>query len=325
HYSKAIKLYGTTDNVNTQYTERLHIDLAKDAYAASNRKDEFSQMTIWVERKEKMMRHSQFIEWRQQGCPVDEGKEWSPPGLEVSRKLHMARHPSVRAVSFEALAANYGAPLFRTALARYVALVNEPNLTTNQVEYRIWRLRIPFKKVPVWHRIKFQQLNPQNGEASTADSIHAWPAKKGSRGGLIPGRFDTALVDDGSGRETGINGFRVARIRVVFSLPTSSHLTLFGVEHHTGVPQHLAYIEWFSVFRAPERHHGLHKISPLKDPDGNGICSIVPLSTIRRSVHLYPKFGPVAPPEWTSNNVLDLCDTFFVNIFTDRHLYRLVC
>ena len=32
HYVSAIKLYGTTDNYNTEYTERLHCDLAKDAY-----------------------------------------------------------------------------------------------------------------------------------------------------------------------------------------------------------------------------------------------------------------------------------------------------
>ncbi|KAH9020914.1 hypothetical protein EDB84DRAFT_1441645 [Lactarius hengduanensis] len=38
HYVDLIKLYGTTDNFNTENTERLHIDLAKDAYAATNHK-----------------------------------------------------------------------------------------------------------------------------------------------------------------------------------------------------------------------------------------------------------------------------------------------
>ncbi|TEB31128.1 hypothetical protein FA13DRAFT_1791834 [Coprinellus micaceus] len=39
HYVRLIKLFGTTDNFNTEYTERLHIDLAKDAYEATNHKD----------------------------------------------------------------------------------------------------------------------------------------------------------------------------------------------------------------------------------------------------------------------------------------------
>jgi len=46
HYVELIKMFSTTDNFNTQYTEHLHIDLAKDVYAATNRKDEFGQMTI---------------------------------------------------------------------------------------------------------------------------------------------------------------------------------------------------------------------------------------------------------------------------------------
>ncbi|KAJ7860220.1 hypothetical protein B0H14DRAFT_3084863 [Mycena olivaceomarginata] len=46
HYLMTIKLFGTTDNYNTEYTERLHIDFAKDAYRATNRKDEYTQMTF---------------------------------------------------------------------------------------------------------------------------------------------------------------------------------------------------------------------------------------------------------------------------------------
>ena len=45
HYHQFVQLYGTADNFNTEYTERLHIDLAKDAYASTNFKDEFPQMT----------------------------------------------------------------------------------------------------------------------------------------------------------------------------------------------------------------------------------------------------------------------------------------
>ena len=49
HYTSSIRLFGTTDNYNTEHTERLHIDLAKDAYAATNCKDELAQMVVWLE------------------------------------------------------------------------------------------------------------------------------------------------------------------------------------------------------------------------------------------------------------------------------------
>ncbi|TBU36028.1 hypothetical protein BD309DRAFT_1029980 [Dichomitus squalens] len=41
HYVRCIKLYGTTDNYNMETSERLHIDFAKDAYRATNHRDEF--------------------------------------------------------------------------------------------------------------------------------------------------------------------------------------------------------------------------------------------------------------------------------------------
>ncbi len=49
HYRELIETFGTTNNYNTEYTERLHIDLAKDAYHATNFKDEYPQMTAWLD------------------------------------------------------------------------------------------------------------------------------------------------------------------------------------------------------------------------------------------------------------------------------------
>ena len=63
HYRRSIKLFGTTDNYDTQHSEHLHIDFAKEAYWATNRKDELSQMMIWMERKEKMEWHEAYINW----------------------------------------------------------------------------------------------------------------------------------------------------------------------------------------------------------------------------------------------------------------------
>jgi hypothetical protein len=71
HYESSIRLFGMTDNYNTERSEHLHIDLAKDAYRATNHKDEYSQMTIWLEHQEKIEQHHEFISWRQQGTQSD--------------------------------------------------------------------------------------------------------------------------------------------------------------------------------------------------------------------------------------------------------------
>lgn len=116
-------------------------------------------------------------------------------------------------------------------------------------------------------------------------------------------------------------GYRVAQVRVIFSIPSSAIPTLFSPG--LSPPKHLAYIEWFSPFTTPEPHHGMYKINrSLKD--GDRIASIIPIANIRRSIHLLPKFGPVAPPEWKSSNVLDMASHFFVNSMTDRHIYATV-
>ncbi|KAF9050918.1 hypothetical protein BDP27DRAFT_1167730, partial [Rhodocollybia butyracea] len=55
HYVDSIKWLGPTDNYNTEAFERLHIDMAKEAWDATNKRDHFPQMTQWLSRQEKMM------------------------------------------------------------------------------------------------------------------------------------------------------------------------------------------------------------------------------------------------------------------------------
>ncbi|KAF8811590.1 hypothetical protein BYT27DRAFT_7231651 [Phlegmacium glaucopus] len=284
HYVEYIKLYGTLDNFNTEYTERLHIDLAKDAYAATNHKDEFTQMTIWLERKEKILWHRQYVEWQLEGCPCPPHVEWTPPGLELDRALKLTKHPSLWAVPLNVLVTKYGATHFRTALARFIALSNDPDLTRAQLERKLWGIRMPFTKVAVWHRIKFMRTDP-----STL-------TREDSHGKLIPSRFDTGLINDGTGEDIGLDGYHIGRIRVVFSIPKRALPIVFT--DGTEVPEHLAYVEWYTPLPDnPEPNHLLYKVSPQKDRDGTHICSIIPLANIRRSVHLFPKYLVCSHPQ----------------------------
>ncbi|KAF8810314.1 hypothetical protein BYT27DRAFT_7209578 [Phlegmacium glaucopus] len=328
HYARSIKLFGTTDNFNTEYTERLHIDLAKDAYDATNHKDEFPQMTRWLERKEKMARHAKFIWWKTDVSTgrLPDVKEWLPPGLDLDRSLKMAKSPTVYSVPLDRIqaGASYGAINFMAALARFVVLRNYPTMTSkNDLEREIANIRLPCRNLPVWHRIKYLRTDPVTGVTLTADAIHAQPARRDGRDRPIPARFDTVLINDGMGTEAGVKGRRVARVRVVFSLSekVAERLFLPGVR----VPRHLAYVEWFSPFsNAPDPNHRMYKVTRSLSSDGSPLSSIVPVANIFRSVHLLPKFGPVAPVEWTSSNVMDKCNTFFLNSFTDKHLYRVL-
>jgi hypothetical protein len=48
HYADMIWSHGTTNGYNTKMSEHLHIDYAKNAYRASNKREYVEQMTMWL-------------------------------------------------------------------------------------------------------------------------------------------------------------------------------------------------------------------------------------------------------------------------------------
>ena len=88
------------------------------------------------------------------------------------------------------------------------------------------------------------------------------------------------------------------------------------------VSTYFAYIEYFTHFRQRSPHHGLYSIRRKLDRNGDPVASIIPLGNVQRSVHLFPSFGRQIPKDWNSGNIMDLCSTFFVNSFSDRHAYH---
>ena len=216
HYIHSIKNFGTIENYNTEYTERLHIDLTKDAYRATNHKDEYIQMTTWLERKEKIVRHGKYIDWRRSNAVIGStliNHKSALPEITPGRVLKMARHPSIRAVTLDSIVTDYGATYFHAALARYVAITCNPHFTRRaQVERAAPGICFYFSKLPVYHKIKFCATFSNSivdGGSKTLDSIHARPARNDKRRQrlTIPGRFDTVLVWNGrSDRERGVSG-----------------------------------------------------------------------------------------------------------------------
>jgi Plavaka transposase len=192
HYKSSITLFGTTDNYNTEQSERLHIDMAKNAYRASNRKDEYPQMTAWLERREKMHTHAAFIRWRQHNdrAPTRDLVPMAPPKAQL-RHHKMTKHPTLKAVSFETLAEQYGASEFQDALADYIARINHPGASAATLRARASDTLIPFRTVPVFHRIKFTSAS---NISEIVDSVVIRPEQIDTRGRIVPPRFDTVLV-----------------------------------------------------------------------------------------------------------------------------------
>ncbi|KAI0055018.1 hypothetical protein BV25DRAFT_1816215 [Artomyces pyxidatus] len=342
HYAPSIRLFGTTDNYNTEASERLHIDYAKDAYRSTNHKDAYPQMTKWLERKEKVLAHEKFVGWRiteaeraRNAHPVPStagtlvpartstapASTTTPTALSHPR-IHIARYPNVKSAKFKDLRDHYGAVDFEPALYNFIMQLRNPHITTRQLSRQhIEDKTLPFRSVAAYHNIKIWNRDPQEREQApdTRDSVHVRPAYKDTRGRAVPGRFDTVLVDMGDGGESGVEGYRVAQVRAVFSLAIRARRAVLPDD--VDAPRHMAYVEWFVPFQdAAEDNHEMYRLTRMLK-DGRRVASVIPVANIRRSVHLFPKFGPVAPREWTSYNVLELCDVFYVNCFLDHHTY----
>ncbi|KAI0653229.1 hypothetical protein C8Q70DRAFT_1059466, partial [Cubamyces menziesii] len=220
HYILSILLFGTTNNYDTQYTERLHIDFAKDTYRASNHKDELPQMMTWLERREKILRHEIFIQWRlaqQDSCDESDTESTQqayrpdarrqqvalPPILQKGLQLPLTRikitcHPSVKALTFERAVHTYGAGQLHDALTRFIVQYNDPRLAPAEVCHRAALVYMRFRSFPAFHRLKFilEDAQALGVMEDTHDTAHARPQRTDLWGRLVPGHFDTVLVNE---------------------------------------------------------------------------------------------------------------------------------
>ncbi|KAG2126326.1 uncharacterized protein EDB93DRAFT_1243842 [Suillus bovinus] len=276
------------DNYNTDHTERLHIDYAKDTYHATNHKDEFVQMTWWLKCKEKIPRHDKYVIWRLAG---------DVEYMTFCQLQTMPKHPTAKAVTIDKLVDDYSATLFCEALSRYIMQLRHAK-NPNPLHARALEIK--------WVSI---DARGHGNTTITLNSVYARPQQR-SGSGPLPCCSDTVLVNLGGNTEAisaGIETFHIGQVRAVFSLPLKSLLLLFPPT--VQVPSHLAYIKWFLPFPlAPDQHHGLYKVS-CSLLGGAKLASIVPLSKIVRSAHLLLNF------------VLDDCITFWLNLYVDRYTF----
>ena len=228
----------------------------------------------------------------------------------------MTKHPTRKAVSFDLIEANYKASMFRYALSHYVLKQQNPTYPYNEIENMISDFHLHFDAVSVYHKARFWLGDRETHQlqSNEYDVVHSRPARM-EKDKEIPARFDTVLVNSGNGAYIGVKDHRIARVKVIFALSSSVIKATFPA--HVQIPKYLAYVEWFSSFSSsPDNDNMLYKIQKVTYQD-RPVASIIPLYNIVRSVHLFPKFPVPIPEDWSSTNILDECETFYVNSFSD--------
>jgi hypothetical protein len=102
----------------------------KDAYHATNQKDKYTQMTIWLERKEKILEHEHLIQWQLSKSTTHPSPphEWVTLGLSIEQTIHTSQCPSARYMSLDELTTKYGATYFHEAFSCFVTLSHYPSM-----------------------------------------------------------------------------------------------------------------------------------------------------------------------------------------------------
>jgi len=194
HYMESIKLFGTTDNYNTEMFERLHIDFAKHGWRTSNFCDEFPQMVSWLSWQEKITSFDTYILYAEKG-PQD-----SPTIIRLSEKVpvKLAKYPNQAGKSIYAIETTHQAPGFSQNLKEYLNHFLSRR-TSNQAAHTY---PLPFSKLNVFHQFKFSPHALQD-EEDESDVVKAIPISSK----LPSGRFDPVVVlqtDDAEA--TGMTG-----------------------------------------------------------------------------------------------------------------------
>ncbi|KAG1787961.1 uncharacterized protein HD556DRAFT_1245932 [Suillus plorans] len=189
-----------------------------------------------------------------------------------------------------------------------------------QVSGQLRYMNLPFSHIDIYHGFKFCLDSLGNDvdfdQMEEADIVKAQPPISQKAG-----CFDTVVVMVDSDCEcTGLKGTRIGRLKVIFRLPQQ----VYGSVQPAWTKDPLAYVEWYAPLKpAAEDYYELYTVKkPLLSLDGSLPGRVISLSSIRQTCQLVPNFGRTVPIDWTSDNVLDKCDSFLLNCFTSKYAYQ---
>ncbi|KAG1876864.1 hypothetical protein C8R48DRAFT_745419 [Suillus tomentosus] len=227
HYVQSNSLFGTTNGFNTELPEQLHIDFAKEAHCASNKRDYKEQMAQWLQRQEVILLCSSYLEWllQRSRLPTVTSHSDSDSEIEDLQTQPCSTVPANMAPTVHSLAKRPARP--RQSIQH---LVTVHSATMFLQAFRCFlQKHIPHNKIvndsqKQWHIRAIPEVCPGPGQKPGA-----------------PAQFDMALISD---------DLRVAQVRIIFMLPHQ-----FGTYSQT-----LAYVEWFTPLRDPDPSSGLHQV-----------------------------------------------------------------
>ncbi|KAF7323509.1 hypothetical protein MKEN_00570500 [Mycena kentingensis (nom. inval.)] len=276
HTAPSIRSRGTADGFNTEHFERLHIDLAKNGYRASNRRDYTRQMTRWLTRQEAVHHFSRYLESAVPGYrpghgfvpsaaaaaesvedeeeEAEEEEEMTEEEQEHRTTYTIAKRPAYANLSAEVIETRFGVRDFLYYVEEFIEKRDIPQLTPLSTTSRFHGFKQATLHLPSFRAAPSHSLDTIHAILPTAGSLSNAGIKRGSAA-----KFSTVLVRVGehNWKEGPLSGLRAAHIKLIFRLPEE----VADLEHP------LVYVHWFTPFRADpsrdfETPSGFNRVAP---------------------------------------------------------------
>jgi hypothetical protein len=203
HYIHSIRMFGTTDNYNTEMFERFHIDFCKEGWYASNKREEKPQMTTWLSRREKVSSFESYLKMTFEEEEDDEDTAFTHSKL-TDQRIILRKHPNRSKQDINDIMDSHHCPGFEKELRSYLNQKNATALTRAQ----LLDAPLPFTSLDVFHSFRFS-LHPPTGSDDIdfsdeqRDAVKARPKFKGQQ----DARFDTIIVmENDECQSTGLKG-----------------------------------------------------------------------------------------------------------------------
>ncbi|KAK7025954.1 hypothetical protein VNI00_015869 [Paramarasmius palmivorus] len=233
HYVPMIRSHGVAIGFNSEWSERLHIDFAKEAYRASSKKDYTKQMAKWLDRREAIHNFERFLSWaldeeisdiggedseedetvdmeeqfKETADAVEENCSTLPSTMTRVDARGIALHPRESFCSFakrpplhlsiDTLESQYGCDRFVYCLEAFLV---ERNMRAQDY----WNTKPGFYEV--YKRLQIIPPHfPEAGNDSKYETIRATPSFQRNKG-YVPSHFDTVLARKSLHDVTGLKG-----------------------------------------------------------------------------------------------------------------------
>ncbi|KAM5541077.1 hypothetical protein V8D89_005388 [Ganoderma adspersum] len=310
HYLQSIVNVGACDSLSTDISERLHIDLAKMGYRASNRKAYLEQMVIWLTCHEKLQMQQSYLRWTQ-ATAITPPPSLYPDKLPFASVTALPDEVAAEAPSsdrvqsastFITVERAVGNTLVEEAGSGDAEADGEPDGADGEVADDLDHLSYKISRTPT---LSFH---------SGYDIIRHFPTPC----------FETLLQDFLTSESPLLARHPPPQLLPAlypvfwqFSLVLPSHHGRFNTDSLSRI--------WASpTQKRQDAHYDTVLIRKDLEHGQQTHASIIPITSILRSCHLIPVWGEHVDCHWTSSTVLDVCDDFFLNTFSDHDMYSFI-